>query len=173
MVCCLLLCLVSGYNTASTMSAPVLTATGTPLQAPGTFIVRPGVRRNKKSGGAMAAHAASSSAAASVGAAASSSSSSSAAAAAAASSSSTGAGPDASAQYEKYLMSPFSFIDKAIDSPYTEEFVYLNPRGPYDLLIVKHESIDPTNYYTMSRAGVTHFFQTETDFTSLDQWERE
>ena len=25
----------------------------------------------------------------------------------------------------------------------------------------------------MSRAGVTHFYQTETDFTSLDQWERE
>jgi len=80
---------------------------------------------------------------------------------------------DAAAQYEKYLMSPFSFIDKAIDSPYTEEFVYLNPRGPYDLVIVKHDRIDPSNYYTMSRAGVTHFFKAETDFTSLDQWERE
>mmetsp|Transcript_44339 Transcript_44339/g.86753 ORF Transcript_44339/g.86753 Transcript_44339/m.86753 type:complete len:4144 (+) Transcript_44339:98-12529(+) len=76
-------------------------------------------------------------------------------------------------EYEKYLRSPFSFIDKVIESPYTEEFVYLNPRGPYDLEIVKHDQIDPDNYYTMSRAGVTHFYQTETDFTSLDQWERE
>ena len=105
----------------------------------------------------------------------SSASSASSGAAASASSGSSSSNPilDASAQYEKYLMSPFSFIDKAIDSPYTEEFVYLNPRGPYDLQIVKHDAIDPTNYYTMSRAGVTHFFQTETDFTSLDQWERE
>jgi dynein heavy chain len=71
------------------------------------------------------------------------------------------------------IRSPFSFIDKVIESPYTEEFVYLNPMGPYDLQIVKHNLIDPNNYYTMSRAGVTQFYQTETDFTSLDQWERE
>jgi dynein heavy chain len=51
--------------------------------------------------------------------------------------------------------------------------VYLNPRGPYDLGIVKYDRIDPANYYTMSRAGVTHFFESETEFTSLDQWERE
>lgn len=76
-------------------------------------------------------------------------------------------------EYEKYLMSPFSFIDKVIESPYTEEFVYLNSNGAYDLQIVKHDQIDPDNYYTMSRAGVTHFYHTETDFTSLDQWERE
>lgn len=78
-----------------------------------------------------------------------------------------------SAEYEKYLRSPFSFIDKVIESPYTEEFVYLNFRGPYDMYIVKHASIDPQNYCTMSRAGVTRFFRQETDFTSLDQWERE
>ena len=77
------------------------------------------------------------------------------------------------AEYEKYLRSPFSFIDKVIESPYTEEFVYLNPRGAYDLEIVKHDNIVSTNYYTMSRAGVTHFYHTDTDFTSLDQWERE
>ena len=45
--------------------------------------------------------------------------------------------------------------------------------GAYDLQIVKHDQIDHQNYYTMSRAGVTHFYHTETDFTSLDQWERE
>jgi len=88
-------------------------------------------------------------------------------------SSPTGPAGDAAAQYEAYLQSPFSFIDKALESPYTEEFVYLNARGPYDLVIVKHDKIDPHNYYTMSRAGVTHFYQQETDFTALDQWERE
>jgi hypothetical protein len=76
-------------------------------------------------------------------------------------------------EYEKYIRSPFSFIDKVIESPYTEEFVYLNPRGAYDLEIIKHDNIDPENYYTMSRAGVTQFYYTDTDFTSLDQWERE
>ncbi len=76
-------------------------------------------------------------------------------------------------EYINYLQSPFSFIDKVIESPFTEEFVYLNPHGPYNLTIVKHSSINPNNYYTMSRAGVTHFYQSETDFTSLDQWERE
>jgi hypothetical protein len=65
---------------------------------------------------------------------------------------------DNQVEYERYLVSPFSFIDKVIESPYTEEFVYLVPKGPYDLEIVKHDQIDPNNYYTMSRAGVTHFF---------------
>jgi len=76
-------------------------------------------------------------------------------------------------EQELYQLSPFSFIDKVIANPYTEEFVYLNPRGPYDLQIVRHDQINPSNYCTMSRAGMTHFYQNETDFTSLDQWERE
>ena len=73
----------------------------------------------------------------------------------------------------KYLQSPFSFIDKVIESPFTQEFVYLNPRGPFDLQIVRHSEINPRNYCTMSRGGLTHFFNNETEFTSLDQWERE
>ena len=75
--------------------------------------------------------------------------------------------------YEAYLQSPFSFIDKVIDNPYTEEFVYLNPEGPYNLSIVKHDQINPRNYYTMSRAGVIHFYENDADFISLNQWERE
>jgi len=76
-------------------------------------------------------------------------------------------------EYGLYLTSPFSFIDKILESPYSEEFVYLNPKGPYNLTIVKHNEINPNNYYTMSRAGVTHFYQRGTDFCTLEQWERE
>jgi hypothetical protein len=31
----------------------------------------------------------------------------------------------------------------------------------------------PEDYYTMSRAGITHFCKGESEFTSLDNWERE
>jgi dynein heavy chain len=79
-------------------------------------------------------------------------------------------------EYESYLRSPFSFIDKVIENPFTEEFVYLrriSGGSSYDLEIVKHSQIEKSDYYTMSRAGVTHFFKGDTEFTLLDQWERE
>ena len=72
-----------------------------------------------------------------------------------------------------YDESPFSFIDRCIGSPYTDEFVYLHPVSPYELRVVPHSAIDPRHYYTMSRSGVTHFHGDETSFTSLSQWERE
>lgn len=74
---------------------------------------------------------------------------------------------------EEYASSPFSFIDKAIASPYTDEFIYLHPCGPYSLKIVEHNQIDKNHYFTMSRSGVTEFYGLSTWFTSLDQWERE
>jgi hypothetical protein len=77
-------------------------------------------------------------------------------------------------EYDAYLRSPFSFIDKVIENPFTEEFVYLRSAdGPYDLEIVSHSQIDRNDYHTMSRAGVTHFYKGDTEFTALDQWERE
>ena len=89
--------------------------------------------------------------------------------------------------FNSYASSPFSFIDSVIADPFTDSFVYLTARGPYDLLIVDHASISVSgtreknrdkevgkeDYYTMSRAGVTHFWKGETEFTRLDQWERE
>jgi dynein heavy chain len=77
--------------------------------------------------------------------------------------------------YLAYLRSPFSFIDRCIDNPYTEEFIYLTSVNgePYNLEIIKHNEINSSNYYTMSRAGVTHFNGNNTNFTPLDQWERE
>ena len=75
--------------------------------------------------------------------------------------------------YQSYILSPFSFIDKVIANPFTDEFVYLTAAGPYDLEIITHNKMNPNDYYTMSRAGVTHFYYGETDFTLLDQWERE
>jgi dynein axonemal heavy chain len=80
---------------------------------------------------------------------------------------------EANREYQRYLKSPFSFIDRVIEDPNTEEFVYLQPIGPYQLQIVKHNQINESNYFTMSRSGVTQFCNSVTDFTSLEQWERE
>ncbi len=46
--------------------------------------------------------------------------------------------------------------------PRSEEFVYLNAAGPYDLVIVRHNEINPEHYYTMSRSGVIQHFQART-----------
>lgn len=47
----------------------------------------------------------------------------------------------------------------------------------YDLDIVPHEQIDPSNYFTLSYSGVTHFIEDDgiagSEFTQLDQFERE
>ncbi|XXQ39846.1 AAA+ ATPase domain-containing protein [Plasmodiophora brassicae] len=69
--------------------------------------------------------------------------------------------------------SPFAFIDEVIANPNTDRFVYLTARGPYDLQVVDHTQINPDEYYTMSRSGITHFFHGETTFDHLGQWERE
>jgi hypothetical protein len=76
-----------------------------------------------------------------------------------------------------------------LDERYMEEFLtgnflYLRTKntiphfqgqswGAYDLTPVEHFETDPSNYYTMSRSGVTHFQGTESEFTPLDAWERE
>lgn len=58
-------------------------------------------------------------------------------------------------------------------------FLYLCPRDgaertAYDLRVADHHETDPNYYYTMSRAGITHFrVNAESEFTPLDQWERE
>ena len=72
-----------------------------------------------------------------------------------------------------YSDSPFAFIDAALSSGYSEDFVYLHPISPYQLRVVAHDKVDPSHYFTMSRSGVTHFHGDDTSFTSLSQWERE
>jgi dynein heavy chain len=59
-------------------------------------------------------------------------------------------------------------------------FLYLThsneaSRSAYDLSITDHQSTNPgSSYYTLSRAGITHFTKDgTTEFTPLDQWERE
>lgn len=51
--------------------------------------------------------------------------------------------------------------------------MYLRSLAAYELEIAEHHEVDPADYYTMSRAGVTHFLNGETDFITLSQWERE
>ncbi|KAH9600450.1 Dynein heavy chain AAA lid domain [Trypanosoma melophagium] len=61
------------------------------------------------------------------------------------------------------------------------EFTYLvmRPRGirdpynPYDLQVVSHKDIDPSNYYTISATGVTKFSRNEVEFIELQTWERD
>lgn len=57
-------------------------------------------------------------------------------------------------------------------------FLYLRPRqgmdrNAYDLETCEHWETDPNDYYTMSKAGITHFVGTDSEFTTLEQWERE
>ncbi|EQC31947.1 hypothetical protein SDRG_10462 [Saprolegnia diclina VS20] len=57
-----------------------------------------------------------------------------------------------------------------------DAFLYLRSAedDPYDLRVVDHDSIDSSNYYTMSRAGVTHFTgHGQPEFTRLEAFERE
>ena len=46
-------------------------------------------------------------------------------------------------------------------------------RSAYDLEIVDHSATKASEYYTLSRAGITHFHGVDSEFTSLDPWERE
>ena len=62
----------------------------------------------------------------------------------------------------------------------SKEFVYLTADGgdgaiynPYNLRIVRHSEMNPARFYTMSAAGVTQFFDGQSEFTPLGQWERE
>jgi dynein heavy chain len=57
-------------------------------------------------------------------------------------------------------------------------FLYLqhtssSNRSAYDLEIVDHSATKAAEYYTLSRAGITHFHGVDSEFTPLDQWERE
>ena len=70
-----------------------------------------------------------------------------------------------------------------LDERYLEEFlagnfIYLRPkRGlqqtSYDLECVEHFEIDPKDYYTMSREGITRFSNEDSEFTRLAEWEKE
>ncbi|XP_022090689.1 dynein heavy chain 6, axonemal-like isoform X2 [Acanthaster planci] len=60
-------------------------------------------------------------------------------------------------------------------------FLYMSPAvpkasvlyHPYNLKIVNHNGISHSDYYTISRKGVTHMQPNETVFTDLDRWEQE
>ena len=43
----------------------------------------------------------------------------------------------------------------------------------YDLEVVDHSKIVGEDYYTLSCSGITHFLGSSSDFTPLEQWERE
>ena len=75
---------------------------------------------------------------------------------------------------------PIWFIQHLLRNPDSLEFVYLSPvnKGtpefnPYKAKIVPHESLDESDYYTLSSAGVTHFVDGIAEFVPLKQWLRE
>ena len=61
------------------------------------------------------------------------------------------------------------------DLPYGDSFLYLHSTNgsSYELDIIKHHDINPEDYFTLSYTGVTHFVGKSSDFTPLDQFERE
>jgi hypothetical protein len=56
-----------------------------------------------------------------------------------------------------------------------ESFLYLEPQdgNVYNFKAVDYQNIDQGNYHTLSDSGVTHFMGNDTQFTSLQQYERE
>ncbi|KAF0719522.1 Aste57867_966 [Aphanomyces stellatus] len=56
-----------------------------------------------------------------------------------------------------------------------DSFLYLvrAEDNPYKLIVVDHAAIDVHDYYTMSRAGITHFCDGVPEFTYLETFERE
>lgn len=70
-------------------------------------------------------------------------------------------------------------IQRANIAIHKDSFLYLVPsnENPYNLMVVSHRDIDPNNYYTLSKAGITHFQgdngTVSSEFTHLEQFERE
>ncbi|RLN73379.1 hypothetical protein BBJ28_00011412 [Nothophytophthora sp. Chile5] len=56
-----------------------------------------------------------------------------------------------------------------------DSFLYLRrvDSNPYNLAVTTHSSINPNDYYTVSRLGITHFAQDSFDFQPLKSFERE
>lgn len=70
--------------------------------------------------------------------------------------------------------------DRDIEDLAKGNFLYLKRRrsggssgNVYDMQVVAHSAINPANYCTLSRAGITHFTGKDSEFSSLEQWERE
>lgn len=56
-----------------------------------------------------------------------------------------------------------------------DSFLYLRrvDANPYNLVVATHAEINPKDYYTVSRTGVTHFTNNSADFVPLEKFERE
>lgn len=56
-----------------------------------------------------------------------------------------------------------------------DSFLYLRrvDSNPYHLALTHHARIDPNDYYTVSRLGVTHFAYQSSEFLTMEAFERE
>lgn len=56
-----------------------------------------------------------------------------------------------------------------------DSFLYLRrvDSNPYNLALATHAEIDPNDYYTVSRLGITHFSHNSSEFVPLDKFEQE
>lgn len=56
-----------------------------------------------------------------------------------------------------------------------DSFLYLRRVGsnPYNLVVATHAEIDPQDYYTVSRLGITHFSDSSSEFVPLEKFEQE
>lgn len=56
-----------------------------------------------------------------------------------------------------------------------DSFLYLHrvDSNPYNLALTHHAHINPDDYYTVSRLGVTHFAHNSSEFMTMEKFERE
>ena len=71
--------------------------------------------------------------------------------------------------------SPFEILHLIrFDPELADDFWYLNKKGDqYEFEFVNFENRDPDNYLTISSRGVTYFKNGESEFLTLEEWDRE
>eukprot|EP00770_Monocercomonoides_exilis_P008083 MONOS_8041.1-p1 / transcript=MONOS_8041.1 / gene=MONOS_8041 / organism=Monocercomonoides_exilis_PA203 / gene_product=dynein haevy chain 9, inner dynein arm 5 / transcript_product=dynein haevy chain 9, inner dynein arm 5 / location=Mono_scaffold00292:32264-47119(-) / protein_length=4951 / sequence_SO=supercontig / SO=protein_coding / is_pseudo=false len=69
------------------------------------------------------------------------------------------------------------FLAHACTQPDSTDFVYCRIAGdacdmfnPYDMEIISHEEIDKRSFFTASSTGLTHYYDDDSEHTSISQW---
>ena len=80
-------------------------------------------------------------------------------------------------EHKSFLQS-LRLTDRQADDLAKGNFLYVRRKkglmqDAYNMEVVDHLQIDPHDHYTISKGGVTHFTGDESEFTPLEQWERE
>lgn len=71
------------------------------------------------------------------------------------------------------ILTPDDFINLIQHDPeMQDEFCYLNKnQNSYDWQIVEFHDRNPQEYMTISSRGVTHFYNGQSEFITIDEWQ--